>query len=277
MSRPTAPAGPEPPSPSPIRRLRLLSYNIQAGAATRRYSDYLTQGWKQVLPHRGKRNNLDALAAVVGQYDLVGLQEADSGSLRSGFMNQTQYLAESAGFPFWSHQTNRRLAKLAESANGLLCRFEPSEITDHPLPGRIPGRGALLARFGPREGGLAVIIAHLSLGPVARRKQLDFIAELIEDHRDVVVMGDFNCRPQAPEMVRFVERSGLLLPSRELLSFPSWRPQRDIDHILVSSSFGVESSEALDLALSDHRPVAVTLRLPDSLKLPEPVPTAPQR
>ncbi len=262
-----APATAEQSLPGPLRRLRLLSYNIQAGSRTHRYSEYLTHSWKHMLPHRGKRENLNALAEVVGQYDLVGLQEADSGSLRSGFLNQTEYLAETAGFPYWSHQTNRRMAKLAESSNGLLSRFQPSQVIDHPLPGRIPGRGAMVAHFGPREAGLAVVIAHLSLGPRARRMQLDFISEVISDHRNVVVMGDFNCQPKAPEMQRFVERSGLLVPSHALNTFPSWRPQRDIDHILVSDGFTVETNEVLDLRLSDHRPIAMTLELPESLQM----------
>ena len=34
------------------RRLKLLSYNIQAGVDTRRYHHYFTQSWKHVLPHR---------------------------------------------------------------------------------------------------------------------------------------------------------------------------------------------------------------------------------
>ena len=87
-------------SPHAPRRLRLLSANIQAGASTRSYSDYVTRPWNHVLPRREKRNNLDALADLATPFDVVGLQEADPGSLRSGFLNQTHYLAERAGFPF---------------------------------------------------------------------------------------------------------------------------------------------------------------------------------
>ncbi|MGB5306989.1 MAG: hypothetical protein WBO57_12180, partial [Gammaproteobacteria bacterium] len=32
------------------QRLRLLSYNVQAGISTARYRHYITQSWKHVLP-----------------------------------------------------------------------------------------------------------------------------------------------------------------------------------------------------------------------------------
>src|ERR1700682_1187996 len=158
-------------------RLQLLSCNILAGGSMSRYRDYFTQSWKQVLPARSKRGNLDNFAKLLADFDLVGLQEADAGSLRSGFLNQTQYLAEAAGFAYWSHQPNRKVAQFAASSNGLLTRIEPTAVVDYHLPGPIPGRGALWVRFGAGEQSLVVVIAHLSLGPSARKRQFEFIAE----------------------------------------------------------------------------------------------------
>ena len=94
-------------------RLRLLSFNIQVGISTEKYRHYLTRGWQHLLPHNGRAGNLQKIGDLLGDFDLVALQEADGGSLRSGFLNQTQYLAESAGFPYWSHQPNRKVAKVA--------------------------------------------------------------------------------------------------------------------------------------------------------------------
>jgi len=104
------------------RRLRLLSANIQAGSSTRRYSDYATRSWSHVLPAGNKRGSLDAIAQLAGEHDIVGLQESDPGSWRSGFTNQTHYLAERGGFDYWSHQPNRRVGNVASSANGLLSK-----------------------------------------------------------------------------------------------------------------------------------------------------------
>ena len=95
------------------RRLRLLSANIQAGSSTRGYHDYVARSWSHVLPAGNKRGALDTIAELAGRHDIVGLQEADPGSLRSGFTNQTHYLAERGGFAYWSHQPNRRMGGVA--------------------------------------------------------------------------------------------------------------------------------------------------------------------
>jgi endonuclease/exonuclease/phosphatase family metal-dependent hydrolase len=256
----SAPADAERPAGEP-RRLQLLSCNILAGGSMRRYRDYVTHSWKHVLP-TGKRANLDFLARVIGDFDLVGLQEADAGSLRSGFLNQTQYLAEVARFPFWSHQPNRRVSRLATSSNGLLARMQPDEVLDYPLPGRIPGRGALWVRFGEGDDALVVVIAHLSLGPAARMRQLGFIAELIGQHPNVVLMGDLNTSPSSAELKMLYARTALEPPRDSPATFPSWRPTRAIDHILVSAPIEVEKRWALSHPVSDHLPVAATIRLP---------------
>jgi endonuclease/exonuclease/phosphatase family metal-dependent hydrolase len=146
------------------RRLRLLSANIQAGSSTRGYHDYVARSWSHVLPAGNKRGALDTIAQLAARHDIVGLQESDPGSLRSGFTNQTHYLAERGGFAYWSHQPNRSMGGVASSANGLLSRLEPMSVADHPLPGRISGRGVLLARFGSDDDALTIAVAHLSLG-----------------------------------------------------------------------------------------------------------------
>ena len=215
------------------RRLRLLSANIQAGSSTRGYHDYVARSWSHVLPAGNKRGSLDAIAQLAGEHDIVGLNESDPGSLRSGFTNQTHYLAQRGGFDYWSHQPNRRVGGVASSANGLLSRLEPREVIDHPLPGRIAGRGVLLARYGEGDDALLIAVAHLSLGANSRAAQLGFIAELLHDHPHAVLMGDFNCSIDRPEMQALFRSTRLQPPDGDVKTFPSWRPQRAIDHILV--------------------------------------------
>ena len=245
------------------RRLKLLSANIQAGSSTRGYSDYLARSWSHVLP-TNKRGALDQIATLAGEHDIVGLQESDPGSLRSGFTNQTHYLAERAGFDYWSHQPNRRVGGVASSANGLLARIEPVAVSDHPLPGRVRGRGVLLARFGDGDEGLVVAVAHLSLGAASRLSQLAFIAELLHDHEHAVLMGDFNCTPDRPEMELLYKRTRLQPPACVVATFPSWKPVKAIDHILVTPGLGnCADHRALPAALSDHLALSIELDVPE--------------
>ena len=245
------------------RRLRLLSANIQAGSSTRGYHDYVARSWSHVLPAGNKRGALDTIAELAGRHDIVGLQEADPGSLRSGFTNQTHYLAERGGFACWSHQPNRRMGGVASSANGLLSKFEPREVVNHALPGRVRGRGVLLASFGNGATALTVAVAHLSLGAQSRRAQVDFIAELLTAHPHAVLMGDFNCDPNQPEMQALYRHTQLQPPTRAVPTFPSWKPQRAIDHVLVTPALQVAMMQALPAAQSDHLALSVELDVPE--------------
>lgn len=253
---------------SDASRLRLLSFNIQAGIASSGYRHYLTHSWKHVLPYPERLDTLDRIAALAGDFDIVGLQESDAGSLRSGFINQTEYLAERARFPLWYDQTNRNLGHLAQHSLGLLSRFQPSEITEVRLPGMIPGRGALCVRFGTGQKALLLLIVHLALGPRARARQFESLAEVIGDHRHVILMGDLNCRSEGKEMRQLLRRTDLSEPIHGLYTFPSWRPRRNIDHILVSASIQVDSVRVLNRTISDHLPIAMDITLPGEITLP---------
>lgn len=245
-----------------VKRLRLLSANIQAGASTRRYSDYATRSWSHVLPAGNKRASLDTIAELAAGHDIVGLQESDPGSWRSGFTNQTHYLAERAGFEFWSHQPNRRVGMVASSANALLSRMEPAEVREYPLPSPIPGRGVLVARFGRAANALTVAVAHLSLGAGTRKNQVAFLAELLQDSPHTVLMGDFNCGFDQPEMRVLFERTRLQPPADVVHTFPSWRPRRAIDHILLSDDLSGAGMRALPAANSDHLALSLELDVP---------------
>ena len=244
-------------------RLRLLSFNIQVGISTERYRHYLTRSWQHLLPHNGRAGNLQKIGQLLGDFDLVALQEADGGSLRSGYVNQVEHLAHLGAFPYWYQQLNRNLGRFAQHSNGVLSRLKPQLLEDHPLPGPA-GRGAILVRFGEGEDALIVVMMHLALGAKTRALQLGYIRELIGGYRHQVLMGDMNTH--ATDLLEHspLRDLGLIAPQVEA-TFPSWRPQRCLDHILLSPSLTLERVEVLAQPISDHLPVAVEIRLPDAL------------
>ena len=244
-------------------RLRLLSFNIQVGISTERYRHYLTRSWQHLLPHNGRAGNLQKIGKLLSDFDLVALQEADGGSLRSGFVNQVEHLAQLGAFPYWYQQLNRNLGRFAQHSNGVLSRLKPQLLEDHPLPGPA-GRGAILVRFGEGEDALIVVMMHLALGAKTRALQLGYIRELIGGYRHQVLMGDMNTH--AADLLEHspLRDLGLVAPQVEA-TFPSWRPQRCLDHILLSSSLTLERVEVLAQPISDHLQVAVEIRLPDAL------------
>jgi endonuclease/exonuclease/phosphatase family metal-dependent hydrolase len=241
------------------RGLRLLTFNIQVGISTSRYRHYVTRGWKHVLPHESRNHNLRRIADLVAGFDVVGLQEVDAGSLRSGFINQVEFIADRAQFPYWYSQLNRDLAPFARHASGLLSRIPPVAMEDHRLPGAIPGRGAIVVRLPYGASEVVVVLLHLSLGERSRQLQLEYVKALIDGEQHVVLMGDMNSHLAQLLFDSPLAETDLRPAEGVQPTYPSWRPQLALDHVLVSPSLAIREYEVLDCRLSDHRPIAVTL------------------
>lgn len=246
----------------PGETLKLLTFNIQVGISTSSYRHYLTRSWQHVLPHRNRNENLDKISALLKGYDVVALQEVDGGSLRSGFVNQVEYLANASGFPYWYQQLNRNFGPLAKHSNGLLSRYRPLEVEEHPLPGLIPGRGVIVAKYGVPEDPLVLVIMHLSLSQKAQYQQLEFVRDLIEGYRHVVLMGDMNTHAENILHDSPLSESDLVSLPGVTHTFPSWRPEKALDHILVSRSLEVKKASVLSFPVSDHLPISLEVRLP---------------
>lgn len=247
--------------------LRVLSYNVQVGIRTTRPHHYLTGSWKHVFPHSKRLVNLDQIASTIQPYDIVGLQEVDAGSLRSNFINLTEYLAERGKFPYWYHQVNRNLGKVAQHSNGLLSEFRPSVVNDVKLPGIIPGRQAIMSVYESDDDALVVFVLHMALSRRARLSQFDYLTDLVNEFPHVIMMGDLNCRFDSPEMQLLFRKTKLHEPLGEAHTFPSWRPRHSIDHILVTSELNVRNVEVIGQSQSDHLPISMEIKLPDSLSL----------
>lgn len=258
-----------PPAVVLSNRLRMLSFNIQVGINTQHYRHYVTRSWQHVLPSQRRNENLDQIAYLLREFDLVALQEVDGGSIRSGYINQTEYLARKGHFPYWYHQLNRDLGRFAQHSNGFLCRANPQQVEDHKLPGRLPGRGAIVVRLGNEEEHIIIVMMHLSLSQRSRNRQLSYICDLIAEHKHIVLMGDMNTHAEQL-LEKTPLRYGHLRPVHNgEFTFPSWRPSRSIDHILVSDKIKINEVNVLNKRLSDHLPVAVEIELPFELTFPQ--------
>lgn len=253
------PAGDQPLS----GRLRCLSFNMQAGLGHCEPQHYATRSWRHLLPPRDAHRQLHRIAHLLQNYDLIALQEVDGGSLRSNFTNQVEMLATIAGLGWWHQQLNRDLGLFGQFGNGLLCRSRPLSVHDHALPG-LKGRGATVACFGLADGQqLAVVNVHLALGREGRGRQLAYLAALVQDYPLALIMGDLNCSQQELAQSPLGQRRWHWQDDH-LPTFPSWHPQRQLDHVLVSPPIEVLRAASLDARLSDHCPLSVELRLPEA-------------
>lgn len=248
----------------PTQTIRLLTFNIQVGISTSSYRHYITRSWQHILPHKNRQENLRKIAMMLRDYDVVALQEVDGGSLRSGFVNQVEYLAGEGDFAYWYQQLNRNFGPIAKHSNGLLSRFRPIQVNEYSLPGLIPGRGIIVAKYGKKEDPIVLVIMHLSLSDKAQTQQLRFVRNLIEEYQHIILMGDMNTHAEKLLHNSPLKTSGLVALPGVSHTFPSWRPEKALDHILVSRSLVVKHAGVVPFPVSDHLPIALDVRLPDS-------------
>ncbi len=250
--------------------LRLASYNIQAGIGSHRLHHVVTHGHRYIVPHRDAVANLERIAALLRDFDIVALQEADAGSFRTRNIHQIQYIAELADFPYWHCQITREMGNIARMTLGVLSRIPWQNITQHRLPASRHGRAALEINFEHPDPPLAVIITHLSLGKTSRMRQVQFLSGLINRHAAAILMGDLNCDPDSHEFAWLLSHTRLQNFMARPATFPSWRPVKALDHILATSELILEDLRALPAGYSDHLPVAARLRPRTDTKLHPP-------
>ncbi len=241
--------------------LRVLTFNLQVGISTHAWYQYLTHSWQHVLPNSKRQERLSIIGRFLSEFDIVGLQEVDGGSFRSGNVNQIDFLAQQAGAPYHYQQLNRNLGKLAQHSNGLLSRYRPSHVDTYRLPGP-PGRGVMRAQYGEGDEALHLFVAHLALGIRTQKRQLDFLCELMSSYRHVILVGDLNCTRAHLEQHTGLSEVMSFDQMPEQLSYPAWQPKRALDHILISPTLQVANSQVLPPLFSDHLPLAADIILP---------------
>ncbi|HEY8496138.1 MAG TPA: endonuclease/exonuclease/phosphatase family protein [Limnochordales bacterium] len=249
------------PAPRAESRLRLATYNIHWGLGADGVHD------------------LERTAAVLKAIDadIVLLNEVDVNWRRSGNADQAAYLAAAAGYPYvYFGPALRTWASgglgVSLYGNALLSRFPLQDARTVRLPvgpGREP-RAAVAAEVELKGATVTVLGTHLGLSRSDRLAQTARLVELAAARNGpVVLMGDFNAQPGAPE-IRHLLAAGLVDAS-ELAgdpgpgpTFPAANPRARIDYVFVSPDLAgrVEAAGPWPADASDHLPVVVDLTWP---------------
>ena len=240
--------------------MKLLTWNVQAGIGTRRWRDYLLRVHLQWLHSPAKTETLRNVAREIASYDLVCLQEVDLGGRRAGYRSQVEEIALLSGHPHVAVQENRRVLGISRHGNAILSRSPLTRIRDLKLPGRIAGRGCLIAEVeGVRP--LTVACLHLSLGAADQRLQVAAVADALRGAGAWVAMGDFNGRASSAPLQVFCDLTGGHLAPHAPLTFPAWRPSRDYDHIVIGGGLAVSHYGCEQVVFSDHLPVSAHITI----------------
>jgi endonuclease/exonuclease/phosphatase family metal-dependent hydrolase len=243
--------------------MRFLLYNI-------RYATGTGAAFHLPIPGAGYlRSNPRVLAGITRfikgiDPDIVGLVEVDTGSIRTGRVNQAEVIAESLG-----HYSTYQCKYGTDSLNTLVPIVNKQANAFLAAP-RVEGE-----RFHYFETGIkrliielelddiCVFLVHLSLKFRHRHVQLRHLFELVRrTSKPVIVAGDFNTFWGEHEMALFMEAAGLKSANRDRLpSYPARRPRLELDFILHTRGIEIESFSVPEVTYSDHRPLVCDFRV----------------
>lgn len=227
----------EPPSPGPS--FRVMTFNLQQGYSAAGAKDFAGQ--------------LEFIRRV--NPDIVGLQETDTARLAGGNSDLVGYLA--GGLNAYACAGPRTGAGTFGIA--LLSRFPIERPRTFYLHSTGEQTAVLEAAIQVDNTTYHVFVTHLGNGgPLAQQRQ---VLELVADKTNVILMGDFNFRPNAEPYRLTSERlADAWSTARERRVDP---PHQDlehrIDHVFLSPGMTVPQAEYLDPCVSDHPAVVVRI------------------
>jgi endonuclease/exonuclease/phosphatase family metal-dependent hydrolase len=237
--------------------LRLLVYNI-------RYATGTGPAFHLPLPGAGYlRSNRKVLAGITEfisneHPDIVGLIEVDTGSIRTGMVNQAEHIASHLGHystfqcKYGATSINKFMPIVRKQGNAFLSAPHIHGERFHYFD---QGIKRLIIELELEH--LCVFLVHLSLKFRHRQYQLRSLHDLIiQSKKPVIVAGDFNTFWGTHEIYLFMRAAGLRSANTAgLPSFPARVPRHELDFILVSQGIEVQDFRVPDVRFSDHRPL----------------------
>jgi endonuclease/exonuclease/phosphatase family metal-dependent hydrolase len=237
--------------------VRLLVYNI-------RYATGTGPGFHLPVPGAGylRRNRrvLNGITEFIRgeQPDVVGLVEVDTGSIRTGMVNQAEHIARQLGHystfqcKYRSGSINTFMPIVRKQGNAFLSGPNVAGERFHYFD---TGIKRLIIELELTE--VCVFLVHLSVKFRHRQYQLRSLHDLVvQSAKPVIVAGDFNTFWGTHEIYLFMRAAGLRSANAAgLPSFPARVPRIELDFILVSEGIEVTGFRVPDVRFSDHRPL----------------------
>ena len=237
--------------------MRFLLYNIRYATGTGASFHLPVPGAGYL---RSNRRVLQSITEFIKSQDpdIVGLIEVDTGSVRSGLVNQAQYIAESLGHystyqcKYGVASINNMMPIVRKQANAFLAAPRVEGERFHYFD---TGIKRLIIELELEQ--VAIFLVHLSLKFRHRHDQLRHLHKLVKQStKPVIVAGDFNTFWGDHEIYLFREASGLVSANTGgLPSYPARHPRKELDFILHSSSIDITHFAVPAVAFSDHRPL----------------------
>lgn len=237
--------------------MRFLLYNIRYATGTGAMFHLPVPGAGYL---RSNRRALQGITDFIRSHnpDIVGLIEVDTGSVRSGRLNQAQYIADALGHysiyqcKYGVTSINQLMPVVRKQANAFLAAPRVAGERFHYFE---TGIKRLIIELELED--CAIFLVHLSIKYRHRQEQLRHLYTLVKQStKPVIVAGDFNTFWGEHELYLFREAAGLISANLAgLPSFPSGSPRKELDFILHSRQISITNFSVPRVTFSDHLPL----------------------
>lgn len=236
--------------------LKVMSYNIRHGKGLDDILDLSRSG--KIIKSQSP--------------DICALQEVDHFCVRSGGIDQTEYLAQETAM----QGTFGKFMDYQGGEYGMATLSSKPVISTKVLQlpdGKFEPRTSIVHEIQVAKG-CTIVFANVHFdwvdgpeGIVNRLNQAQALVSYINAlDRAAIIIGDFNCTPDSPTMQYFAEQGFIFVDKGDdNLSFQG-NTKADIDHVIYRNSDDVKFKKKSILLLnepvvSDHRPLVAEFKL----------------
>lgn len=216
----------------PATKLKVLTYNIQQG--------YSESGLKN---YDGQLEMIQAIDA-----DIIGLQESDTNRIANGNTDIVRYFADRLDlYSYFGPKTVTGTFGIA-----LLSKYPIENPRTFYMFSEGEQTATIEAQVRVGEQTFNIYITHLGNGgPIVQQQQ---ILQVVRNKQNVVLIGDFNFRPDTGQYETTTE----ILEDAWIVRWPGGNsdqgvdPMDRIDHTFLTPGIRVEESEYITYPASDH-------------------------
>ncbi len=166
--------------------------------------------------------------------DIVGLQECDFNTRRSGEMNQVEILAVLAGYPYWYFSPTLENYQDGQYGHGILSKYP---ITDSKVTffETQEGEKRNVERHVIKVGRKKICFYNTHLSTPCGTKQYAEIQKMMDQDKYAILVGDLNTRPWQLQGI-LNEEKYYAMNGGEALAFPvpTSGSGSEIDYIIYS-------------------------------------------
>jgi endonuclease/exonuclease/phosphatase family metal-dependent hydrolase len=245
--------------------LKVMTLNARHGRGTRR---------SPIIRRKTALENLIRISGVLIREnpDLVMLQEVDRKSVFTGYFDHVKKLAKLSNYEYIFHPGNHvnfsfRNVAIASYGTALVSKSSLEQPYSYRLNTNTPlKKGFVYAQTCPVQFNgekIDIISLHLvALDPVPRKSRIRQASSIVnhilemKSGNPIIMGGDFNCERNEEEALTYIARNLNLSYQREdefcLNTFPSRKPRKCIDWIMVSHELEIKNYYCVSDLISDH-------------------------